>query len=190
MPRPTLPAVALTMAVLALPGAPAADEITDALQSAIAAYEDGDVQYALEELEYARQLMTQLQTDALSGYLPPAPEGWTREIDTEMNAGLAMMGGGTGAEATYRREADSVSFTITLMADNPMVVGIGGMLANAAAIGAKVVRVGREKFMVQDGEMTGLVDKRILVQASGADPEVMIPVLETIDFRSLRDFGR
>lgn len=165
-----------------------ADEISDTLQSALDAYDAGDSAYALEELDYARQLLLALKTDALAAFLPDAPEGWTREINTEMNAGLAMMGGGTGAEATY--EGAGKSITLQLMADNPMVGALGGMIANAAMYGARVERVGREKFMVQDNEMTGLVANRILVKASGATPEEMSPLIERIDFRALRAFGQ
>ena len=95
--------VSATLAfVLALPAA--ADEISDTLQSALDAYSKGDAAYALEELDYARQLLLELKTEALARFLPEAPEGWTREINSEMNAGLAMMGGGTGAEASYEGE--------------------------------------------------------------------------------------
>lgn len=169
-------------------GLPAtADEISETLQSARDAYEAGDTTYALEELDYARQLLLALKTDALAGFLPDAPEGWTREINTEMNAGLAMMGGGTGAEATYA--GDGKRMTITIMADNPMVGAMSGMIANAAMYGARVERVGREKFMIKDGEMTGLVANRFLVKANGGTPEEMIALVERIDFRALRGFG-
>lgn len=164
-----------------------ADDVTEALQSAMEAYEEGDTQYALEELEYAKQLLMAMKTDALVEFLPPAPEGWTREVNTEMNAGLAMMGGGTGAEAEY--EGDGQRITITLMADNPMVNGMAGMISNAALLGAKVERVGREKFMIKDGEINGLVDRRILVKASGGDEATMLGMIESIDFRGLKDFG-
>ena len=63
------------------------------------------------------------------------------------------------------------------------------MLSNAAMLGMKLERVGREKFMNDDGELTGLIDNRILIQAEGAPIEVMIPVLEAIDFKALEDFG-
>ena len=169
--------------------AASADEITDALTSAIEAYEEGDVKYALEELEYAKQLMAAMKADELVSFLPDPPEGWSREVSTEMGAGLAMMGGGTGAEAEYSKDGEE-AFTITLMADNPMVGAMAGMLGNAAAIGARIERVGRQKMMVQDGEITGLVDSRILVQAKGGDPELMLGVLKTIDYRALADFGR
>ena len=184
--RPHTIAAAALALTLGLPAT--ADEITDTLQSALDAYNEGNAAYALEELDYARQLLLAIKTDALVGFLPEAPEGWTREINTEMNAGLAMMGGGTGAEASYR--GDGASITLQLMADNPMVGALGGMIANAAMYGAKVERIGREKFMLQNGELTGLIANRILVKASGAAPEAMIPLVEQIDFRALKTFGQ
>jgi len=177
---------AVAIAVLAA-GPLSADEITEALQSAIEAYEEGDTQYALEELDYAKQLLMAQKTDALVEFLPAAPEGWSREVNTEMNAGLAMMGGGTGAEATYEGEGQRI--TVTVMADNPMVSGMAGMISNAALLGAKIERLGREKFMVQDGEVNGLIDKRILVKAEGGEVETMLALLETMDFRGLKRFG-
>jgi hypothetical protein len=163
------------------------DDIADALQSAMDAYEEGDTQYALEELEFAKQLLMALKTDALVEFLPAAPDGWERTVNTEMNAGLSFMGGGTGAEATYEGEGQSI--TVTLMADNPIVAGMAGMIGNATLMGAKIERVGREKFMVQEGEINGLVDNRILVKASGGNVETMLELLETMDFRELGRFG-
>lgn len=165
-----------------------ADDVTDTLNSAISAYEEGDIQYALEELEYAKQLIGAMQTDALTGFLPEPPEGWTREVSTELTAGLMMMGGGTGAEAEYSN--GDQYFTITIMVDNPMIAAIGGMIANAGMMGMKLQRVGREKFLEDDGELSGLIGGRILIQAEGADPAVMIAVLEQIDMDALADFGR
>lgn len=166
-----------------------ADEISDALQSAQQAYADGDVQYAIEELDFARQRLMALKTDALGAYLPDAPDGWTREVDTEMGAALGMMGGGTGAEATYRNESDGTEYTVTLIADNPMVAGIAGMVSQASLMGIQVERIGRQKFMVQDGEMTGLIANRILVKVAGADTDTMKGVLEGMDFNAIANFG-
>ena len=171
-------------------GAPAhADEISDTIQSALDAYNDGDVQFATEELAFAQQLLRAMKTEGLSGFLPDAPDGWTRTVDTEMSAGMGMMGGGVGAEAEYSNGTDS--FTITLMADNPMVTAMSGMFGNAAVMAAmgKMVRVGRQKFIDQNGELSTLVDNRVLIQASGAAADVMVPVLETIDYRALGSFG-
>ena len=167
--------------------ATAADEISDTLQSALDAYNEGDLKYALEELEYAKQQMLALKTDALGAFLPDPPEGWTREVNTEMNAGLGMMGGGIGAEAEYRGPDDS--FTLTIMADNPMIAAMSAMIGNAAAFGAKIERVGREKFMVKDGTVQALIDNRILVKAEGGDTQRMLDLLGGIDFRDLARFG-
>ena len=178
-------AIAALLCGLAFPAS--ADEVSDALKSALDAYEEGDVQYAIEELDYAKQLMMAMKTEALVQFLPPAPEGWTREINSEMNAGLAMMGGGVGAEAEYSGGGDT--FSITIMADNPMVGAMAGMIGNAAMMGGRIERVGREKFMVKDGEVTGLVDNRIMVKGAGGDTDMILNVLGTMDFRELGRFG-
>ncbi|WP_438363026.1 hypothetical protein [Nioella halotolerans] len=42
------------------------------------AYADGDVQYALDEIAYATQLLNALVTEGLQAHLPEPQEGWTR----------------------------------------------------------------------------------------------------------------
>jgi len=174
--------------VVALPAQ--ADEFTDTLQAALEAYEDGDIQYATEELAYAQQLLSDMKSDSLVEFLPPAPAGWTRSVDTEMTAGLAMMGGGgVGAEATYSDGA--TRFSVTLLANSPMVTAMAGMFGNPAMMSAagRIVRVGRQKYLDQDGDMSTMVGNSVLVQASGADPDAMLPILEEIDYRGLSRFG-
>jgi hypothetical protein len=175
------------LVILAFTQPALADEVTDTLDSAMQAYKDGDVSYAIEELDYAKQLLQAMKADELSGYLPEAPDGWTREISTDMSASLGMLGGGMGAEATYT--SDNQEFTITIMANNPMVAAFGGMIANAGLMGGKLVRVGREKFLNDSGELTALVGGKVMVQASGAPVDVMVPVLKTIDYKKLSNFG-
>lgn len=178
--------ISLSLVGAALPAH--ADDVTDTLSSALQAYEDGDIEYAIEELDYARQLLQELSSQALTGFLPEPPAGWTREITDEgMNAGLAFLGGGVGAEAEYDNGAEQVS--ITIMADNPMVAGFGPMIANAGLMGMKMHRIGREKFFENDDQLIALIDNRILIQAEGAAPEVMLPILEGIDFDALEGFG-
>ena len=179
-------ALILSATLAALPLSATADEVADTIRSALDAYESGDAQYAAEELAYAQQLLREMKAVGLTGFLPPAPDGWTREDDTEMTANMGFMGGGVGAKATYTNGSDR--FEITLMADNPMVAAMGGMFANAAAMGIRQVRVGRERFASQDGQLTALIGNRVLVQASGAAPEVMVPVLEGIDYAGLSAF--
>lgn len=174
-------------ATLLTPGFAHADEVSDTLKSALTAYEEGDLSYALEELEFAKQLMQEMKTADLEKFLPEAPDGWTREVSDDVNAGMAIFGGGSGSEATYSKGDES--FSITIMADNPMVGALSGMMSNASLMGIKLERVGRLKYLNQDGELSGIVDGRILIQASGADVETMKAVLAEIDHRGLEDFG-
>jgi hypothetical protein len=152
-------------AALTLPFAAQADEISDTLQSAIEAYNDGDITYALEELDFARQKLMALRTEAFQQFLPPAPDGWTRDVETEMQAGLAMM------------------------ADNAMVASMGAMVANAAAMGMKVERVGRQRVAINDGQAMALVNNRILITIEGGDEALLMQAMEGIDFDALSNFG-
>lgn len=179
--------LAATALILTTAGAAQADEVSDTLESALQAYNEGDIKYALEELEYAKQLIGALKTNALESYLPAAPDGWTREIDNAVAVGMALFGGSVGVGAVYT--SDSGRFTINIMVDNPMVGAMSGMISNAGLLGAKLERVGRMKYLNQDGELSGVINNRIVVQASGAPAEVMIPFLEQIDVRELGNFG-
>lgn len=177
-------------ACFALPLPLHADEVSEALQTALDAYADGDIQYAIDELDFARQKLLEMKTDSLGAFLPDAPDGWTRETSTEMAAGLAMMGGGVGAEATYTSPDGAQDFKITLMADNPMVTSMAAMVANASAMGMRVERIGRQRFAVGDDQIIGMVANRILVQAEGDDQDVMMQTLEGMDFRAMSNFGQ
>lgn len=178
-----------TALCLSLAAPAVADEVEDTIAAALDAYRAGDLREAADELAYATGLLQRMQAAGLSAFLPPAPEGWTREIDTDMSAGMAMMGGGAGAEATY--DGDGQSFSITMMADNPMVAGMAGSLGALGMLGgAQRVRINGERFLDSDGELMAIVNDRVLVQASGADRDVMIGVLEQVDFNALGNFGR
>ncbi|RVT82644.1 hypothetical protein DXV76_15500 [Rhodobacteraceae bacterium CCMM004] len=180
---------ALAAAVSLAAALPAtADDVTDAIDSARAAYEEGDIQYALEELAFATQLMQAMKAGALSEFLPPAQDGWTRTLDEDEARSMAMLGG-TAAIAEYANGSDS--FTVQILADNPMVAGFAGIFGNSAMMATmgKIERVGREKFLDQDGDLTGVVGNRILIQASGGPKEAMIAHLAEIDFRGLQGFG-
>ncbi|MFP7569513.1 hypothetical protein [Marivita sp. S2033] len=175
---------------LALPAISHADEISDTLQAALEAYNDGDVQYALEELEFARQKMKAIQAEAFKQFLPEAPEGWDRQLDDDMQAGLAMMGGGMGAGASYTSEDRSQSYSITMMADNAMVSTMGGMVTNAAAMGMKLERIGRQRVALNDGQAMALVNNRILITIEGQDEELLMDAMGRIDFEGLSNFGQ
>lgn len=172
---------------LSLTAPASADEITDTIQSALEAYNSGDTTYALEELNFAIQQINALKKDSLVGFLPEPLEGWTREIDDQLASGMVAFGGGVGASAEYSSEGSD--FKVTYMADNPMVASMAGMLANPALTGGKLVRVGRQKFVAQDGQFMALVGNRVLIQVEGDDADAITAHLETVDFKAMAGFG-
>ena len=176
---------------LALAAAPVqADEFTDVIEDALEAYRAGDITVAREELDYAVKLLADLKSASLAGYLPEPLPGWTREDGDAQGAGfgMAMLGGGTAAAATYTRGADEL--TITLVANSPMVSGIGAMITGMGAItGGRPLRIQRTQFANNDGEMQGVVDNRVMVSVGGsASVEDKTAYLEAMDFRALGAF--
>lgn len=169
-----------------------ADPVTEALKTAIEAYEDGDIQYALDEITNAQRLIAEQKTAGLAGFLPEAPAGWTRELaPTEANPAMAFMGGGIFAEASYHKADRSDSFTIKLIADNPMVAQMGAMLGNSTLIAqmGKVRRINRVRFLEQDRTLQAMIGNRVLLQAEGAAADAMEPALATMDLAALEKFG-
>ena len=181
--------VALCLAA-GLGSASAADEIEDAIAAGLEAYRAGDMAGAKEELDYAATLLGQKKAAGLTAFLPPALDGWTRSDGDASAAGAALFGGGLNASADYTRGADMVE--IQIMADSPMVAGMGAMLGNPAmmATQGEVRRVGRQRYVVTaDGGVMALVGGRALVQLSGsAAREDKIAYFEAIDFSGLEAF--
>ena len=180
--------IVFSIAVAGLPAA--ADEFTDTLQSALKAYEAGDVRGAQQDLDYAGKLLTSMKSTSLGKFLPEAPAGWTKEEASESDAGgfLGMLGGGVTAASTYRKDAQS--FTITLVADSPMVSGLGAMITGmAGAAGGKPLRIQRTEFTESDDGLQGVVNGKVMVSVTGdASLDDKKAALDTMDFSGLGDF--
>lgn len=174
------------VALLALPLR--ADEVTEALQAAMDAYAAGDLAGTSTAMTMAGQAIATQQSALLQALLPAAPDGWTAEVSEDFAAGFGMMGGGAAVEMRYAT-AD-VSFTITLIADNPMVATMGAMLGNAQmmALMGKVVKVGDQAILDSDNTLSTLAGDRVLFTAQGAMTEEMMPVVSLIDFVKLGMF--
>jgi len=103
---------------------------------------------------------------------------------------LGFMGGGTIAKAQY--SGPEGSFELSLMADNPVVAQLGMMLGNSAMIaqmGGQIERINRVRFLREDDSLKAMIGNRVLLSAEGGDPELMIPLLEQMDFRAIERFG-
>ena len=101
-----------TAATLALAPVPSladshADPIATSLQNALDAYADGDLQYALDELAYAEQLLNALKAEGLAEFLPEPMDGWTMTLNEEAGAAMGFMGGGSIASGDYSGNGDA-----------------------------------------------------------------------------------
>lgn len=177
--------------VLAPAFAAGADEVSDALQAAADAYSAGKLRDAGTELAKANAALSAKRAELIVAIFPPAPDGWTREDSPDFAAGLAMMGGGTGAEVRYVN-AEGYSFNLNVLSDNPLALSMVGMFANEVtmAMMGKVVDGNGAKIIDQDGSLMALVDNRLLVQASGMSSAEMLPIVQQIDFNALAAYDQ
>lgn len=167
-----------------------ADDVSDALQAALDAYKSGNLGKTSESMTLATQALGAQQSALLAALLPAAPAGWTKTPTTDFAQGFGIMGGGAGAEARYDNADSSVSFTMSFVADNPMVASMGAMLGNVQMMSmmGKVVKVGDQPLLNADNNLSGLVNGRVLFQAQGATTDVMLPFAQTIDFAKVGAF--
>lgn len=169
-----------------------ADEVSDALKTAADAYAAGDLGKASEQMTMARQALGAQQSAMLAALLPVAPSGWTMTPTDGFAQGFGMAGGGSGAEARYDNADGSMSVTLSFIADNPMVGSMGAMLGNVqmmAAVG-KVAKVGDQPLLQTDGNISTLVNSRVLFQAQGADAAALLPLVQAIDFARVGVFAK
>lgn len=168
-----------------------ADDFTTSLDSARKAYEQGDIDTAREELNYATQLLGQMRAGKLEEVLPDALPGWERkQSESANNPGLAMLGGGTTANAEYRKDGKSVK--IAIVTDSPMIASMGMLFNNPALAGAdgRMKRIAGQKAMVKkDGDITAMIDNRIMVTVNGSAASADLEAyFQAIDFKSLKSF--
>lgn len=159
----------LCLSGICLSGPALADTVSDALDAASAAYAAGDLNKAAAGITTAGKEIAAMQSGMLLALFPPAPEGWTRSDNTDMAQGLSMMGGGSGAEATYT-DAEGLTITLSAYADNMMVQTFAGVLGNAQmmAMMGKTVEINGVTFLEQEGQTTmALLENRVLLQANG-----------------------
>ncbi len=180
-------AIALSVTVAATTAQ--ADDVTDAIAEAAAAYEEGDLAYAKESLEFATQLIGQMKTGTLATLLPEPLAGWEAgEVDTE-TMGAALFGGGSTASRDYTKGDKTVSIQYT--ANSPIVAQMAGMFSAAAmGGGGKLIRLGRQKAMVdEDGGIQFVVDNSVMVTVDGnASTEEMKAYAKAIDIKALKDY--
>lgn len=182
--------ISAALVATALAGPVLADEFTDTLEGALSAYREGNIKDASDDLAYATKILAGKKAEGLGNFLPEAPDGWTRTMEQaeDSGIGMAMLGGGTTAAALYVGEASEIK--ITLLADSPMVGGMGAMFSGLAGIaGGTPLRVQRVEFSDADGALRGIVNGKVMVSVEGDGPiEDKKALLEAMDFKALGDY--
>lgn len=172
-----------------------ADDVVDTLNEAIKSYESGDYSVAVEDLNYALQLIQQKKSKGLEAYLPEALSGWSAKKAESQTAGAGMFGGGISTSREYEKGSSRIK--IEIITDSPILQSMMGIFSNpmfAASDGGKLQRINREKAIVkykeerQSGDITIIVAKRFLVKVEGQ--KVSLDDLESyakaIDFKKLK----
>lgn len=144
--------------------------------------------------------------EELGKALPAPLNDWTEESSNAVNqAGLAMLGGGTGAEKTYTistsQNADDLNTTstvkISVVVNSPMMATMAMMINNPMMAGSmgKSVKIngekGIEKFEPENNshEITLLIGNNAVVTISGSDVKdksVVTAYAQSIDFKKIK----
>ena len=167
-----------------------ADDVSDQIDKAVAAYRAHDNQAAITALEAASNMLHQARADALKALLPVPPPGWTADPAETSAVSAAMLGGGTSATGTYHNGEQRVQVQITT--DSPMLMGMAALLSSpmAAASGVKTVTVGGRplSYTANDNSYMTLVADKIMVKVDGSrdTPEPTLRgFVASIDFAAM-----
>ncbi len=187
--------LALTLVVSAW----ADDEITEGMDYAKEAYEEGSYSEAIEELEIAIAQIRSLQTDEVRKALPGPLAGWTAEDQESQVAAFGFFGGSSAVGATriYYEEESDQSIEISIMGESPllqqlrMVIQNPGLQPGTELVIKRIAGKRRkiaEKFSAEDKEgilSLELEEKQIFITVEGwdiSDKEILYEYLLAINF--------
>lgn len=174
----------LALSMLAVPAQ--ADEVSDAIAAADAAYAAGDLAGAAAALKTANSGVASQRAAIFAAFLPSSAEGWTVEEDPTFAEGLAIMGGGVGALKRYTRE-DGTQISLSVMTGGEMIDAMAQMFASQEmlAMMGTVIEVKGVSFVDQGNSQMALVVGKVLVQAEGGTSELSLPLLEQVDLEGI-----
>lgn len=180
-----------------------ADDIEDQIRSGLEAYQKGNLNQAVEELQFATQMIRQQKSGDVLAHLPSEISGWTL-LGTESSAvPSAVLGGGAGAACSFSRDADQAMLKYSAVTDSPMLSMFSSMMGSSMMMGMsgnKMVRVAGEKGMLEvDTEseepeltLTIILDNRMMVQVigSGLTEDELKEYSALIDFAELHKMNQ
>lgn len=165
----SLRAVAIALVLLAAAGsARAADDILDAIDGALKAYQAGDLTSAKRQLDLASQLVGQKNAEGFAAVLPQPLPGWTGDKPYTTAVGALGFGASQASRTYTNARGDSVEVQIT--GDSALIAQIATFLANPAIAGAmgRIGRVGTLRAIVSaEGDLHMVVANKVLVLVQG-----------------------
>jgi hypothetical protein len=147
-----------------------ADDVEDALNTALRAYKEGKTAEAGSAIQTAQKLINAKAGLSLAAALPDMIGQWKGgKIDSKSLDGI---GGGQALERSYRQGSkeknNEKKATVTITADSPLMNQVMGFLANPALgslLGARSAKIGDLDAMLlpKQGLLQMIVAKRYLV---------------------------
>lgn len=171
-----------------------ADDVTDTISDAVEAYKSGEFSDAVEDLNYALELIKQKKSEGLQTYLPEPLEGWSAKDAVSQTAGSGMFGGGLAAHRDYKKGDSRIK--VEIMADSPILQGMMGLFTNpmfATSDGGKLERINRQKAIVKynkerkQGDIKIVVAKRFLISIEGTkvSRDDLLAYAKKIDYKKI-----
>lgn len=155
-------------ALLACAGTAQADDIKEALEEALKAYNQGDMSVTKENLGYATQLLNEKSADALTKALPAPLPGWEADEAQSSSAGAALFGGGLQASRTYNKDDHYIE--VEIVGDSPMLSQMMVVMTNPALAGSmgKSVKIGKQRgIQDENGKIMLIINNRFMVSVEG-----------------------
>ena len=159
-------------ALLTCAGQAHADDIKEAIQEALEAYNNGDMSGAKENLGYATQLLNEKGADSLAKALPAPLSGWEADEAQSGTAGAALFGGGLQASRTYNKDDHYVS--VEIVGDSPMLSQMMAIMTNPALAGSmgRSIKVGKQRgIQDENGKIMLIINNRFMISVEGDAPQ-------------------
>jgi hypothetical protein len=175
------PAVAVVL-VIGL-GSPAwADQVTDQIHQAEAAYGQKNFAAALTALATAATLIRQAKAEVWKAVLPDPPTGWTAEDPKVITVGPALLGGGSSTSRRYRRPGGTVD--VSVIADSPMLQSVAMLLGAGMLVSGSellIIEGQRATYDATENSLQAIVADKVLVKVQGS---------KAVDKQTLQEFFR
>ena len=168
MTRARLAAATAALALIA--GVGRADEVTDRISQALAAYQRRDMPTALAALDAASALLRRLDPDRWKDLFPPPPDGWTADGPQGPATERALLKGGAGISRRYERGIETVE--ISVLTDAPMVRAMATLIGNPLLSGgAGLVEIDGRRFAYarDDNAYMTLAGDKALLRIRGSE---------------------